>query len=109
MFGWKTCRMIGCGVLLGTAGLKILTSKDAKKVYTCATAAVLRGTNEINKTITTLKENCEDIVADAKDINCRREEEEEARRIADAKEVLAQAEAKKEAEEVEQAMGEMEE
>ena len=30
------------GVLFGTAGIKILTSKDAKKVYTHATAAVLR-------------------------------------------------------------------
>ena len=30
------------GVLFGTAGLKILTSRDAKKVYTQTTAAVLR-------------------------------------------------------------------
>ena len=30
------------GVLFGTAGVKILSSKDAKKVYTNCTAAALR-------------------------------------------------------------------
>ena len=30
------------GVLFGTAGIRILSSRDAKKVYTHATAAVLR-------------------------------------------------------------------
>ena len=30
------------GLAFGTAGIKILTSKDAKKVYTGCTAAVLR-------------------------------------------------------------------
>ena len=37
---WKTLRTLGCGVLVGTAGLKVLASADAKKVYTHATAAV---------------------------------------------------------------------
>lgn len=30
------------GVLFGTAGLKLLTSRDAKKAYTHAAAAALR-------------------------------------------------------------------
>ena len=30
----KTLRTLGCGVLVGTAGLKVLASADAKKVYT---------------------------------------------------------------------------
>ena len=30
------------GVLFGTAGVKVLSSKDAKKVYTHVTAAALR-------------------------------------------------------------------
>ena len=57
------------GVLAGTAGIKILTSKDAKKAYTHATAAVLRGKDCVVKTYTTAKENCGDIYADAKAIN----------------------------------------
>jgi hypothetical protein len=57
------------GVLFGTAGIKILSSKDAKKAYTHATAAVLRGKDCVMKTYTTAKENCNDILADAKAIN----------------------------------------
>ena len=38
-------RGVGCfvaGVLFGTAGIKVLSSKDAKKVYVKGTAAALR-------------------------------------------------------------------
>ena len=45
MFSNSTWKKIGCfagGVLFGTAGVKVLSSKDAKKVYTNCTAAVLR-------------------------------------------------------------------
>ena len=52
------------GVLFGTAG-----SRDAKKVYTHATAAVLRAKEDVMTTVTTLRENCGDILADAKAIN----------------------------------------
>ncbi len=34
--------IFAAGVLFGTAGIKILSSKDAKKFYTNFTAAVLR-------------------------------------------------------------------
>ena len=34
--------IFAAGVLFGTAGIKILSSQDAKKVYTNCTAAVLR-------------------------------------------------------------------
>lgn len=37
-----TAKMFGCGVLFGTAGIKILRSRDAKTLYTHVTAAVLR-------------------------------------------------------------------
>lgn len=63
------------GVLFGTAGIRILSSRDAKKVYTHATAAVLRAKEDVMTTVTTLRENCGDILADAKAINeeqCRR-------------------------------------
>ena len=56
------------GVLFGTAGIAVLASKDAKKLYTQCTAAVLRGKDSVMKTTATLKENCGDIYADAKDI-----------------------------------------
>ena len=38
----KKMGLFGAGVLFGTAGIKVLASKDAKKVYTHCTAAVLR-------------------------------------------------------------------
>ena len=38
----KHLGLFAAGVLFGTAGLKILGSKDAKKVYAHTTAAVLR-------------------------------------------------------------------
>ena len=60
------------GILAGTAGVSIFSSEDAKKVYTKATAAVLRGKEEVMTTATTIRENCEDIYADALDINEQR-------------------------------------
>ena len=62
------------GVLFGTAGLKVLGSKDAKKVYTHGTAAVLRAKDCIMKTTTMVQENAEDILAEAKQINEERYE-----------------------------------
>ena len=41
-FNGKHTGLFAAGVLFGTAGIKILSSKDAKKVYTQCTAAVLR-------------------------------------------------------------------
>ena len=55
------------GVLFGTAGLKILGSKDAKKVYTQTTAAALRAKETVLTTVTNIKENADDILADAKE------------------------------------------
>lgn len=73
------------GALFGTGGLAILKSKDAKKVYTQATAAVLRGKDSVVKQANTLKENCEDIVADASDINEERYAQEAAQKLEEAK------------------------
>ena len=60
------------GLAFGTAGIKILTSKDAKKVYTNCTAAVLRAKECVMKTASTVQENAEDILAEAKQINADR-------------------------------------
>ena len=81
------------GVLMGTAGVAVLSSQDAKKAYTHAVAAVLRGKDSIMKTAATVKENCGDIYADAKDINDDRYEKAKEAEIARAKAIIEQAEA----------------
>ena len=60
------------GLLVGTAGIRILTSSDARKVYVQGTAAALRGKEEVMTTATTLRENCEDIYAEAIEVNEKR-------------------------------------
>lgn len=71
------------GVLFGTAGIKILSSDDAKKVYTQTTAAVLRAKDCVMQTVTSIRENAEDIYADAKEINEQRAEKAAGRVIED--------------------------
>ena len=70
--------IFAAGVLFGTAGIKVLSSQDAKKVYTNCTAAVLRAKKCVMKTATTIQENAGDIYAEAKAINEEREAAEEA-------------------------------
>ena len=67
---WKKIGLFAGGTLFGTAGVKILSSKDAKKVYTGCTAAVLRAKDCVMKT-------AGDIYAEAKDINEARAAKEE--------------------------------
>lgn len=57
------------GVLFGSAGFKLLASKDAKKAYTHTTAAVLRMKDSVMETVTKVQEEAGDILADARDIN----------------------------------------
>lgn len=57
-------------------GVKILSSKDAKKVYTNCTAAALRAKDCVMKTAAAVQENAEDILAEAQQINEKRAEEE---------------------------------
>ena len=87
---WFNARLVTYGFLLGTAGVKLLTSQDAKKAYTHVTAAVMRGTDYVIGTANNLKENCLDIVADARDINEKRAEEADRKLIEDAKAILAE-------------------
>jgi hypothetical protein len=60
------------GVLFGSAGFKLLASKDAKKAYTHATAAALRVKDSVMETVSCVQENAADILASAKDINEQR-------------------------------------
>lgn len=65
------------GVLFGTAGVKLLSGKDAKKVYAHTTAAALRVKDSVMNTVTSIRENADDILADAKAINESRAAQEE--------------------------------
>ena len=73
----KKIGMFAAGTLFGPAGIKILSSKDAKKVYANCTAAVLRAKECVMDTVTTVQENAEDIYAEAKQINDDRKSTEE--------------------------------
>ena len=69
---FKKLGLFAAGTLFGTAGIKVLTSKDARKVYTEATAAVLRAKECVMTTVTNVQEGAGDILADAKAINDQR-------------------------------------
>jgi len=71
------------GTLFGSAGFKLLGSKDARKVYTHITAAALRCKDQVMRDVETVQENCADILADAKAINEERAAKEEAEFIED--------------------------
>lgn len=52
----KKTGLFAAGVLFGTAGLKMLGSKDAKKVYAHTTAAVLRAKDCVMTAVTAVRE-----------------------------------------------------
>lgn len=85
------------GLLFGTAGLKLLSSKDAKNVYAHTTAAALRVKDCLMKGVDKVQESAADIVASAKDINEERAAKEDVI-VEDAAEEAAEAETEAEAE-----------
>ena len=89
MKNWTKAALFAGGALFGSAGIKLLTSKDAKKAYTHTTAAVLRMKETVMETATKLQENCGDILADAKELNEARTTEEV---VEDTSESAAEAE-----------------
>ena len=78
VLNWKKSGLFAAGVLFGTAGIKILSSKDAKNFYTSCTAAVLRAKDCVMKTATCVQENATDIYESAKQMNEERAAAEEA-------------------------------
>lgn len=80
----KKLGLFAAGVMFGTAGIKLLGSEDAKKVYARTTAAALRAKEGVMKTVTAVREGAEDVYADAKAINERRAEAEAAAVVEDA-------------------------
>lgn len=75
------------GTLFGSFGIKLLSSKDAKKVYVHATAAGLRMKDSVIETVTNVQENAADVLASAKELNeeraAKEAEESEAAKVED--------------------------
>ena len=80
----KKIGLFAAGVLFGMAGIKLLGSRGAKKVYAHTTAAALRAKEDVMKTVTAVREVADDIYAEAKAINERRAEAEAAAVVEDA-------------------------
>jgi hypothetical protein len=92
MINCKQVALFIGGVLFGSAGVKILSSKDAKKAYTHVTAAALRAKDSVMETVTAVQENAADILASAKDINEQRLAKEEV--VEDTSDVAEEPSAK---------------
>ncbi|MCR5238495.1 MAG: DUF6110 family protein [Lachnospiraceae bacterium] len=73
----KGIGLFALGTLFGLEGIKLLSSKDAKKLYAHCTAGVLRAKDSVLGQATTLQENCNDIYEEAKVINEERAQKEE--------------------------------
>lgn len=82
---YKNLALFAGGVLFGTAGIKLLSSRDAKKAYIHATAAALRAKESIMSTVTTVQENAGDILASAQDINETRAAQDEEESVGEEK------------------------
>ena len=80
---YKKLALFAGGTLFGSAGIKLLSSKDAKNAYAHTTAAALRAKDCIMHTVTSVREGADDIYADAKAINDHRAAEAEAETIED--------------------------
>ena len=83
---WGKVGLFAGGVLFGTAGIKILTSREAKKVYAHTTAAALRAKEAVMTTATNIREGADDILADAKALNEKYAAEDAPETIEDAAE-----------------------
>ena len=89
----KRISLFAAGVLFGTAGIKALGSKDAKKTYAQITAAALRVKDDVMTTVTAMRESADDIYAEAKVINDQRAEAEASSVVEDASEEVEESKA----------------
>lgn len=80
---WSKLAIFAGGVLFGTAGIKALGSRDAKKAYTHVTAAALRAQDCVMDAATKVREGAADVYEDAKRINSERAAAEDAAVIED--------------------------
>ncbi len=98
----KGIALFAAGALFGLEGIKLLSSEDAKKVYTKCTAGVLRVKNSILDQVTTLQENCSDIYEEAKAINEERENKKQESEVPDLADTADREDVKEEKETSEQ-------
>ena len=89
----KKIGLFAAGVLFGTAGLKVLTSKDAKKAYAQTTAAALRAKESVMTTVAAVREGADDIYAEAQAINDRRTQAEAEAVVEDTSEETEESQA----------------
>ena len=75
---WSHIGIFVVGMLASTAGVKAVTNKTAKKVYTWLTAMGLRGRDEVMTQVETVRAACDDIYADAIEYNKKCAEEKAA-------------------------------
>ena len=66
---WAKAALFVGGMAASTLGIKALTSKCAKKVYTHTTAAAVRGKEAVMENVTKVRECCGDIAVDARALN----------------------------------------
>lgn len=57
------------GALFGSYGVKLLSTKEAKKAYVHTAAAGLRVKDTVMETVTNVQENAADILAEAVELN----------------------------------------
>ena len=74
---YKNLALFAGGVLFGSAGIKLLSSKDAKKIYTHTTAAALRMKETVMDTVAAVQENAGEILAEAKELHEQRTAQDE--------------------------------
>ena len=78
VLNWKKSGLFAAGVLFGTAGIKVLSSKDAKNFYKLYCSRSSCKKDCVMKTATCVQENATDIYESAKQMNEERAAAEEA-------------------------------
>ena len=69
---WSNAGIFVGGMLFATKGIELLKSKKAHKAYVEATAFGLRCRDEVMGNVTAVREGCEDIYAEAVELNDER-------------------------------------
>ena len=66
---WSHAGLFIGGMVFATKGIEALTSRTAHKAYVNATALGLRCRDEVMENVTAVREGCEDIYAEAVELN----------------------------------------
>ncbi len=66
---WSHAGLFVGGMLFATKGIEMLASKTAHKTYVNATAFGLRCRDDVLNSVTAIREGCEDIYAEAVELN----------------------------------------